>query len=234
MYLKKQLKSRLKGGKHLKMDKNSGPFSWLKKLLKNDEKPDKKMGKYQYMILVLCIGAAFMLVSNIVFKSNTSTMDTPVTKTVKQDSGNVAAFGFNKSGDNPEITNYEKKYETELTKALEEMLGVNDVTVLVSIDSTDQKVLEKNKSTKTQTTEETDKQGGQRKVQESSTDEQLVITRNGDQEGPIVIETKKPEIRGVWIVAKGAENIEVKKWIVEAVTRVLGVPSYKVAVTPKK
>ncbi len=28
------------------------------------------MGKYQYMILVLCIGAAFMLASNIFLKSN--------------------------------------------------------------------------------------------------------------------------------------------------------------------
>ncbi len=65
------------------------------------------------------------------------------------------------------------------------------------------------------------------------TDEQLVIIRNGDKEVPIVIETKKPEIRGVVVVAQGAENIEVKKWIIEAVTRALGVPSHRVAVMPK-
>jgi stage III sporulation protein AG len=216
------------------MDKNSGPFSFLKNWLKNEDKPNKKMGKSQYMILVLCIGAAFMLVSNILFKSNTNSMDVPVTKSVKQDTGDVAAFGFNKNSDSPEITNYEKKYESQLKKALEEMLGVSDVTVVVTIDSTDQKVLEKNKSTKSQTTEETDKEGGQRKVTDTSTDEQLVITRSGDKEVPIVIETKKPEIRGVLVVAKGAGNIQVKSWIVEAVTRVLGVPSYRVSVMPKK
>ena len=38
---------------------------------------------------------------------------------------------------------------------------------------------------------------GKRKVQESSTDEQLVIIRNGEKEVPIVVETKKPDIRGV-------------------------------------
>ncbi len=38
-----------------------------------------------------------------------------------------------------------RHYEDQLKKALEEMLGVNDVTVVVTIDSTDQKVLEKNK-----------------------------------------------------------------------------------------
>jgi stage III sporulation protein AG len=51
---------------------------------------------------------------------------------------------------------------------------------------------------------------------------------------PVVVETKKPDIRGVLVVAKGAENIQVKKWIVEAVTRVLGVSSHRVSVVPKK
>jgi stage III sporulation protein AG len=36
------------------------------------------------------------------------------------------------------------------------------------------------------------------------------------------------------VVAKGADNLQIKKWIVEAVTRVLNVPSYRVAVLPKK
>ena len=51
---------------------------------------------------------------------------------------------------------------------------------------------------------------------------------------PVVIETKKPAIRGVLVVAKGADNIQVKKWIIEAVTRSLDVPSHRVAVMPKK
>lgn len=114
------------------------------------------------------------------------------------------------------------------------MLGVKDVTVVINVDSTDKQIFEKNSTTKTQTTEETANDGGQRKVTDSSTDTQLVILKNGDKEVPIVVQTKKPPIRGVLVVAKGAQNIEVKKWIVEAVTRVLGVPSYRVAVEPKK
>ena len=50
----------------------------------------------------------------------------------------------------------------------------------------------------------------------------------------LFLQTKKPEIRGVLVVAKGAENIQVKKWIIEAVTRALDVPSHRVAVMPKK
>jgi stage III sporulation protein AG len=114
------------------------------------------------------------------------------------------------------------------------MLGVDDVMVMVNIDSTDKKVLEKNTVTKSQTTEEKDNEGGERKVQDTSTDEQLVIIREGEKEVPIVVEYQKPAIRGVLVVAKGAENIQVKKWIIEAVTRALDVPSHRVSVMPKK
>jgi stage III sporulation protein AG len=37
----------------------------------------------------------------------------------------------------------------------------------------------------------------------------------------------------VLIVAKGAENLQVKAAIIEAVQRVLDVPIYKIAVLPK-
>ncbi|MEO2074393.1 MAG: stage III sporulation protein AG [Bacillus sp. (in: firmicutes)] len=216
------------------MDNNQGPFSWLKKILKLDEKSEKKPNKYQYLILVLCIGAALMLVGNIVLKPNTSPAEVPASTNTQVAAEDVPAFGLKKGSGNKAIAEYEEKYEDQLKKALQDMLGVNDVTVVVNIDSTDKKVLEKNRVTKSQTTDETDREGGQRKVQESSTDEQLVIVRDGENEGPIVVETKKPEIRGVLVVAKGADNIQVKKWIVEAVTRALGVPSHRVAVMPKK
>ena len=213
---------------------NQGPLSWLKKVLKIDGNSEKKIGKYQYMLVVLCIGAAFMLVGNIVFKKAPSNSDIPVTTSGKVDAEDVPAFGLSKGSGNKAVTAYEEKYENQLKKALQQMLGVNDVTVVVNIDSTDKKVLEKNRVSKSQTTEETDREGGERKVQEASTDEQLVIIREGDKEVPIVVETKKPVIRGVLVVAKGADNIQVKKWIVEAVTRALDVPSHRVAVMPKK
>lgn len=216
------------------MDNNKGPLSWLKKLLNLDKTSEKKTGKYQYMLLVLLIGAAFMIVGNSVFKTDSNSTAIPAAATEKTNSKDVAVFGQKKSSGNKTIAEYEEKYETQLKKALEEMLGVDDVTVIVNLDSTDRKVLEKNKNTKSQTTEEGDREGGQRKVQEVSTDEQLVIIRKGDKEVPIVIETKKPNVRGVLVVAKGADNIEVKKWIKEAVIRVLGVPSHRVSVMPKK
>jgi stage III sporulation protein AG len=216
------------------MDKNRGPITRLKQWLSKEDQSEKKAGKYRYMILVLCIGAAFMLASNLLFKKPTAAPDLPASKSTQSSQADVPAFGANKSSGNKAITDYEQEYESQLKAALDEMLGVNDVRVVVNIESTEEQVLEKNKVSKNQTTNETDTNGGKRKVQDSSTDEQMVIIRNGDKEVPIVVQTNKPKIRGVLVVAKGAENIQVKKWIVEAVTRALDVPSYRVAVMPKK
>ncbi len=214
---------------------NKGPFSWFKNIVSKGENSDKKAGKYQYMILVLCIGAAFMIVSNVLFSDKTTPVDSQAVNSSQGQTDDVETFSLKKdSNKNKTITGYEESYEKQLTKALEEMLGVNDVTVLVNIDSTDKQVLEKNKVTKSQTTEEKDNEGGERKVQDTSTDEQVVIIRNGEKEVPIIVGEIKPKIRGVLVVAKGAENIQVKKWIIEAVTRSLDVPSHRVAVMPKK
>lgn len=231
--MKKSLKFRLKGGLTNQMGKDKRPFTSIKDWLSQESQPEKKAGKYQYMILVLVIGAAFMLAGNLFFKKPAASA-VPAMKTTPSSSNSVPAFGSNKSSGNTAISNYEQQYESELKTTLDAMLGVNDVKVVVNVDSTDVKVFETNTSIKNSVTDETDANGGKRTVQDSTTDKNMVIVRNGDNEEPVVEQTKKPSIRGVLVVAEGAENIEVKKWIVEAVTRVLDVPSYRVAVMPEK
>jgi stage III sporulation protein AG len=216
------------------MEKDKGPIDWLKKLL-TKETSEKKTGKYQYLMIVLLFGAAIMIVSNLIFQKGQSTEDLAVFKNEKEEqTEDVPTFGMKNTKQKDLISTYEEAYENQLKEALEGIKGVSDVTVVVNVDATEQQILEKNSNTQTQTTEESDKEGGKRKVEDSSKEEQLVIIRNGEEEVPIVVETKKPKIRGVLIVAKGAGNIQVKKWIIEAVTRVLDVPSHRVAVMPKK
>ncbi|MBT2643844.1 stage III sporulation protein AG [Bacillus sp. ISL-41] len=215
------------------MDNEKGPLSWLKKQISSkDGPPEKKSGKYQYLIIVVLFGAAIMLIGNILGDQNPEMAVTATKEAETQEDAEV--FGQKKSAGNDVISEYEEAYEAQLTEMLEGINGVGDVTVFVNVDATDKKVLEKNTVIQSQTTDETDREGGKRNVQDASQDEQLVIIRNGEKEGPIVLETKKPGIRGVLVVAKGAENIQVKKWIIEAVTRALDVPNHRVAVMPKK
>ena len=118
-------------------------------------------------------------------------------------------------------TDLKKSYESELTRVLNEIDGVSDVSVIVNLASSERNVYEKNVVSSSGDSENT-------------TDEQMAVIRNGDVESPVVTETRKPEIQGVLIVAQGVERVQVKKRMVEAVTRVLDVPMHRVAVMPGK
>ncbi len=215
---------------------------WIQKIkdmfAKEDEegKPNKK---YRYIAIILLAGILLMAASMF---TNKPTSDTNQTNTVfqtgstqdKQNEETVTTWKSSSPKKSGTIGDIEKMYESELKDTLETMQGVSNVSVIVNIDATETKVYEKNSVAQRQTTEETDREGGERKVEDFSTDEKIVIIREGDKEVPLVRETKKPAIRGVLIVAKGADDVRVKKEIIEAVTRVLDVPSHRVAVSAKK
>ncbi|MED4017075.1 stage III sporulation protein AG [Sutcliffiella cohnii] len=216
-------------------EKSKDFIPWLKGLLSSG---DKKSTKFQYMLVVLTIGVGLMLFSNLFFgESNlTANPSVPTLGSVENENDNEQPAFSQKNTENTPMTisDYERHYENQLKEAIEAMQGVEEATVVVNVDASELKVLQTNKSTHNQKTEETDRDGGKRDVEDVSKDEQVVITRSGNDEQPIIIETKKPPIRGVLIVAQGAESITIKQMIVEAVTRVLDVPQHKVAVVPKK
>jgi stage III sporulation protein AG len=196
------------------------------------EAGEQKKTPVSYIVLLLLVGIALMVMSHFSKQGEMA----PVHKETATEQPQQAepAFGIKQEKKSKVIAAYEERYEKELKAALEAIEGVEDVTVVVNLDTTETKILEKKRVSQQQTTEETDREGGKRKIENNSTNEEVVIVRDGDNETPIVLTTKKPEIRGVLVVAKGADNLQIKKWIVEAVTRVLNVPSYRVAVLPKK
>ncbi|MNW16560.1 hypothetical protein D3C71_2154450 [compost metagenome] len=58
--------------------------------------------------------------------------------------------------------------------------------------------------------------------------------KQSSDEVPLVVKTTKPKIRGVVVVAKGAENPTVKLLIADAVERGLEVPAHRISVVPRK
>ncbi|MGF2617032.1 stage III sporulation protein AG [Rossellomorea vietnamensis] len=217
----------------MKFDK--GPLQFLKDLFakESEEKtePGKKAGKYHYFLIVLLFGVAIMLISDMWSGGNQETAMVMETGTQPEEE-DVPAFGKKDSKDSV-MEEYEDRYENQLREALEDIAGVSDPTIVINVESTERKVYQKDTSSQTQLTKETDREGGNRSIEDKTSDEKLVIIRDGEKEVPVILETKKPKISGVLVVAKGADNIQVKKWIIESVTRVLDVPSHRVAVMPK-
>lgn len=216
--------------------KKNGPLDWLKKIIGANKSgaPPKKQGRMYYVLILLLVGAALMLINDF-WKVDQEKKSTSVSKEeTADDEAEVFGHKKNKNTRTPEMQAFEERYESQLKEALEQIVGVHNVTVVVNVEATEQNVFEKNTVLKNQTTKEEDKEGGSRILEDQSTEDQLVLIREGDKDVPVISETRKPEIKGVLVVAGGADQMQVKKWIVEAVTRMLDVPSHKVAVMPKK
>lgn len=188
-----------------------------------------------YLVALIVIGIALMLLGSYFQTSDTSEPSmAPVTEEHEQEE-TTPAFG---SEDKDEEVNSEDQHERHLEKqlkdSLEKIKGVTNVSVMVTVAGTETNIYQKNQQSKEQHTEETDREGGKRNVTDSTKDEEVVIIRNGDREEPLLIQSDKPAIKGVLIVANGVDNIQVKTWVVEAVSRVLDIPSHRVSVMPRK
>lgn len=191
------------------------------------EKDDEK-NKYKLIIVIALIGVLFIVVSNLFSPSNDvdRMVNDEVDTTVDERDIEEVSLITN-------VSEIETHYEKELQTMLNQIQGVSEVEVMVNVDSTNVQVYEKDLIVGRQSTEETDRNGGRRTVEDETEETKLVFIRQGDQEVPILVQTKKPEIRGVFIIAKGADNATTKQWIIESVSKVLDVPSYKISVMPK-
>ncbi|MBO1004295.1 stage III sporulation protein AG [Pseudogracilibacillus auburnensis] len=200
----------------------------IRKFIENYLQTGSEGKKRKYILVIALIGILLIILSNLL-----STKNELPTKVNQETDATVHEEDIEEVSLITNVTEIEESYEKDLQAMLNQIKGVSEVEVMVNVDSTNVNVYEKDLIFGMQTTDETDKNGGMRKVEDETRETKLVYIRQGDQEVPILVHTKKPEVRGVFIIAKGAENATVKKWIVESVSRVLDVPTYRISVMPK-
>lgn len=111
--------------------------------------------------------------------------------------------------------------EAELSEALSRMEGVGAVEVLISWDGDVSEKYAYNE----ETTEKSDSDGGT----EKSTKSELVLT-DGDT-APVTEEKIYPEITGVLVVAEGAENEEIRRALLTAVSSYLSLGANRIEIT---
>lgn len=189
-----------------------------------------KLSKMQWLWLIGGIGVALMILAS--FFQVERYVPTPTAPSEPEHPS--AAPAVAREARELSVEELERKYEEELKTMLEEVVGTGRVSVMVNLDSTGELVVEKNVQDRQQTTHERDRQGATRQVEDHSVNRQAVIYRQGNEEKPLILMQKRPQVRGVIIVAEGAENPALKAWIMEAVQRGLGVPPHRVAILPRK
>lgn len=108
--------------------------------------------------------------------------------------------------------------------------GVGDVKVFINYSESAETVAMYNENSKTSTTEETDKSGGVKKVEQKDSQKEVIYQEQNGTKTPIVQKTVEPKIEGAIITAKGASNINVKTAIIQAVEAATGLATHKIQV----
>ena len=124
-----------------------------------------------------------------------------------------SSFGSKSEESYDETEAYVKTLEQKLENSLKKIEGVGNVSVVITVKSGISSELAVDRKTITE--------NGKTTVTESA------ITVGGK---PVTLKSVYPEIAGVLIVAKGADNIMVKMNILDAATVVLGVDCDKIQI----
>lgn len=206
-------------------------FSKLKQKWSGGEEGEKRLGAVQKLVLLGAIGAAVMIFSS--FQTSQKPSSNAIQSSESQENEQAVFSNKSRSAD-VSMADYEDYYVEQLKKILEEVVGVGEVSVMVNLDSTEEVIVEKDTNERSQTTKETDREQATREIRDASTERRVVLTQGSQGEQPIVVKRVKPKVRGVVVVANGAENMRVKSWIREAVQKALDVEPHKISVLPKR
>ena len=126
---------------------------------------------------------------------------------------------------------YEAYLEEKTARVLRDVEGVGNVTVMITLRSTGQKIVEKDQTSSSQTAEEADSEGGTRVTEDSSSEETSIYEQGSDgSQTPYVSKELTPEIEGVAVIADGGDNAVVVQNITEAVQALFGVEAHKIKI----
>lgn len=188
----------------------------------------KRVRTLRLLLIVGGIGAALMIMNSfLTFKEVEPSAQDPNPPPQSQ-----PVFGNSASGSQFEAI--EHPLETRLKDILEKIVGVGTVDVLVTIDSTEEIVVKSNEQETQDVTDENDRNGGSRHITHITKDGQVVLYEVSGDQKPIITKTINPRIRGILIVAKGAENVTVRRLIINAVEKGINVPVNRISVVPSK
>lgn len=124
----------------------------------------------------------------------------------------------------------EYNLEQSLEDILSKMAGVGKVKVLITYSETSQVVAMYNEAYTLSNTEETDTNGGIRKINQSDTNKEIIFEEKDGEKVPITQKVVMPKIEGAIITAEGAKDVNIKTNIIEAVSAATGLASYRVQV----
>lgn len=146
----------------------------------------------------------------------------------------LAIYFFPTSGNNETkvsiSNNTEISKEEQLEKVLSNIKGTGKVSVMITYQSSAEMVCANKVETEKNTITEKTEKGGTKESETIKENKSPVIIGNGDNENALVMIEKEPEIKGVIVVAQGAENVKIKMELQKAVETVLQISPSQVEI----
>ena len=197
----------------------------LKKIVGNSEGQGNNKRKIENLVFLVIILIITVVIINYVWSGDKSS-----NKKVTNSAGKQLATANN----NQTLTSNQNSNSDSLEEKLENILsnieGVGSVKVFINYSESSETVAMYNENSKTSTTEETDKSGGTRKVEQTDSQKEVIYQEQNGTKTPIVQKTVEPKIEGAIITAKGAGDINVKTSIIQAVEAATGLATHKIQV----
>ena len=191
----------------------------MKKLLKNvipgDSKNKRKIENIVFLIIILIITVILM-------------------KTIWQDDSPENKLESTNSTEKSTLAESQNTEKEDLEKRMESILStiknVGKVNVLINYSESSKMEALYNESTTTSSTEEGDSTGGTRNITETETQKDVVFSENSGTKEPVTQKTLMPTIQGAIITAEGANDVNVRTNIINAVGAVTGLSIDKIQV----
>ena len=133
-----------------------------------------------------------------------------------------------------DINNERKNLENQLKEMLQQVEGVGMVDVAITLESTGSKTVEKDTPDSSSSSQ---KSGGgeSEKSENRSTQEETVYLESADgSKTPYVIKETMPKVRGVLVIAQGADDPRIVAEIKEAAMALFHLEAHKIKVMKMK
>lgn len=205
--------------------------------------PPKWFRRDNLLILVL-LGVLLFIIALPVKKEDSAATDTGTEITEQYNAGILTSSGQQNVAQQDTVyvgtqavtagsmEEYAAYMEGKLKKMLESVQGVGEVEVMITLESSEERIVEKDMTAERSQTEEQDSAGGTRTVSSSNTGYQTVY-QEGSQGSPFVVKTITPKVEGVLVVAEGAGKGNMTGEITQVVQALFGVEAHKVKVLEK-
>ena len=198
----------------------------LKKLLPNKEgeEPSNKR-KLENIVVFVVILIITIIIINVIWNGD----DINKNEVPNDSNKKLAEESYENNIVQGESTN-ESRMVSDLESILSKINGVGKVKVMVTYSETSKVVPVYNEESTEENTEETDSEGGTRKVTQTDNRKEVIYEERNGNKTLITQSVVSPKIEGAIITAEGANDANTKTNIIQAVSAVTGLATHKIQV----